>query len=188
MKKFVLTIIALTFAASPALAQFGDISGYFDQAGTNCNISDVGFAPHDIFIVLKHNTGGVKVAKFRVENTSAMTYIGETAAPGTLTIGSAQAGIEVAFTACQAFDAYVMKVTYFGSGTSTPCSYFNVIPHPGSQVPGQTMIVDCALPFGSVHAIPSGQAIINPGPPPVQCDCNVAAGETTWGSIKALYR
>lgn len=188
MKKFVLTIIALTFAASPALAQYGDISGYNDQAGTSCNISDVGAAVHDIFVVIKHNSSGVKVAKFRISNTSTMAYIGEASAPGTLSIGSAQAGIEVAFTTCQTLDAYVMKVTYFGSGSSAPCSYFNIIAHPGSQVPGQTMIVDCALPFGAVHAIPAGQAIINPGPPPVQCDCNVAAGETTWGSIKALYR
>jgi hypothetical protein len=188
MKKFVLTIIALTFAASPALAQFGDISAYSDQAGTSCNISDVGSAVHDAFIVLKHNTGGVKVAKFKVTNGTTMVQIGETAGPGTLTIGTAAAGIEVAFTSCQAFDAYIMKVTYFGSGSGAPCEYISVDPHPGSQVPGETMIVDCGEPFGEVHAVPSGQAIVNPGPPPAQCDCNVAAGETTWGSIKALYR
>ena len=188
MKKFVLTVIALTFAASPALAQYGDISGYADQAGTSCNIADVGAGIRDIFVVIKHNTGGVKVAKFAVTQTSTMAYISETAAPGTLVIGTSAAGVEVAFIECQPFDAFVMKLTYFGSGSSAPCSYFNVVPHAGSQVPGETIIVDCALPFGEIHAIPRGQAIINPGPPPAQCDCNVAAPETTWGSIKALYR
>jgi hypothetical protein len=188
MKKFVLTIIALTLAASPALAQWGDISAYNDQAGTNCNVSDVGAAIHDVFIVLKHNTSGVTAARFKVENLTTMAQIGEQAAPGTLTIGTAAAGIDVAFTTCQAFDAYLMKVTYFGSGSSAPCSYINVLAHPGSQVPGETVIVDCTLPFGVVRAVPRGQAIVNPGPPPAQCDCNVASSESTWGAIKALYR
>ena len=187
MKKFVLTVIALTFAASPALAQFGDISGYADQAGTSCNILDAA-GIRDVFVVIKHNTGGVTAVRFAISQTSTMTYISESAAPGTLVIGNTAAGVDVAFTACQQFDAYVMKLTYFAAGTSAPCSYFNVLPHPGSEVPGETIIVDCTQPFGEIRAIPRGQAIINPGPPPVQCDCSVPAPETTWGSIKALYR
>jgi hypothetical protein len=189
MKKFVLTILALTFAASPAFAQWGDIGAYNDQPGTSCNVADVGAGIHDIFILLKHNTGGAVVAKFRVELTgSTMSYVGETVPAPFVSIGSSQAGIEVGFTSCRTTDVYVMKVTYFGLGSSPPCGYFSVIAHPGSEVPGQAITVDCNTPFGNIRAVPGGQAIINPGPPPVQCDCSVATAETTWGSIKALYR
>jgi len=189
MKKFVLTILALTFAASPAFAQWGDVSGYNDQGGASCNISDVGFVVHDVFILLKHNSGGARVAKFRVQTTgTTMGYVGESVVPGFVSIGTAQAGIEVAFPTCQSSDLYFMKVSDFGQGTSPQCSYFSIVPHPGSEIGGQVITVDCNNPFGNIHAIPGGQAIINPGPPPVQCDCNVAVSETTWGSIKALYR
>lgn len=188
MKKFVLTIIALTFAASPASAQWGDLGAYNDQAGLSCNIADVGAAIHDVFIVLKHNSSGAVVVKFKAQSTATMSYVGETVPPPYVAIGSSLAGIEIGFTSCKTLDTYVMKVTYFGTGSSPQCSYFSVIPHQGSEIPGQVITVDCNTPFGNLHAIPGGQAIINPGAPPAQCDCNVPVGESTWGAIKALYR
>lgn len=186
MKKFVLTIIALTFAASPAFAQWGDVSGYADQAGTSCSIPDVGAGIHDIFLIIKHNTGGVRVVKFKVTWTHTMTPVGETVVPGFVSIGTAANGIEVGFPDCHPEDLYFMKVTFFGSGSSPACSYFSVVAHPLSEVPGEVIQVDCNLPFGNIHAIPGGQAIINTVP--VTCDCNVAVNETTWGAVKALYR
>lgn len=187
MKKFVLTILALTIAVGPAFAQGGDISAYNDQTGTSCNILDQGAALHDVFILLKH-TLGANALKFKVATTGvAMSYVSETVVLG-LSIGNTTAGIEVAFPQCQVGDVYFMKITYFGTGTSPQCSYISVVPHPTSEIPGEVIMVDCAQPFGTIWPIAGGQAIVNPGPPPVNCDCNVAAGETTWGGIKALYR
>jgi hypothetical protein len=187
MKKFVLTVFALTFVASPALAQWGDVSAYVDQAGTSCNVPDVA-GPHDIFLIMKHNTGGARVVKFKATTTTTMFYGGESVQAPFVSIGSALNGIEVGFPTCRTTDTYFMKLTYFGQGTSPQCTYFSIIAHPGSEISGQVIMVDCTQPFGTIRASPGGQAIINPGAPPVQCDCNVPAGETTWGSIKALYR
>jgi len=58
MKKFVLTILAIAVAASPALAQVGDISAYADGAGTSCNIVDTAPGIITVNILHKHTVGG----------------------------------------------------------------------------------------------------------------------------------
>ncbi len=184
MKKFVLTILAIVFAASPVLAE--DIGVYGDQAGLDCNITDTA-GLKEIFLLLKHNNGATAV-KFILNQDPGITfsYLSETVVPGFLAIGNAMTGngIEVAFP-CQVGDVYFMKISFFASGTSTACSYFSILPAANSPLPGEVVIVDCASPFGNILAVPGGQAIVNPNG---TCPCDVAASEATWGAIKALYR
>lgn len=186
MKKFVLTIVTLVLAASPAFAQFGDISAYTDQAGTDCNISDTASGIKDVFVLLKH-TSGATAAKLRVEQGSGgtMFYSNDIIPPPFLSIGNSQTDLEVAFTSCLVGDFHFLTVRYFAQGTSAPCSYINVLDAPGSPNPGEVIIVDCTAPFGVVRNVARGQAIINPNG---SCNCNVSVTETTWGAIKALYQ
>lgn len=186
MKKFVLTILAIMVAASPAFAQFGDISAYSDEAGTSCSIADAGAGIRDVFLLLKH-TSGATALKFVLQQGTGgtLSYVSDAVVAGFLSIGNSQSGIEVAFPTCQVGDVYFMKVTYFGAGTSAPCSYINVLEAADSPNPGEVIIVDCTTPFGNVQNVARGQAIINPDG---TCQCDVPVNERTWGSIKALYR
>jgi hypothetical protein len=64
-----------------------------------------------------------------------------------------------------------------------------VVPHPGSEIPGSVITVDCATPCGNIEPATGGRAF--GGPDSAACGgCQVplATSEKTWGSIKALYR
>lgn len=186
MKKFVLTVFALVVIAGPAFAQGGDISGYADAAGTNCNIGDtLPFAFVDVFFLHKH-TGGATAAQFTVTLTGGSTfiYISSTEAPGMLRIGDANNDMALAYGACLTGDFLIATVRYLGNGTSAACSRVTLTPAPASPIPGEIATVDCASPSNLV-VTGHGQAIINPNG---TCSCNVAVFEKTWGGIKALYR
>lgn len=187
MKKFVLTVLALVVVASPAFAQFGDISGYADAAGTSCNIVDnQPFAFIDVFFLHK-NTSGATASQFTVTLTggSTFTYINSTEAPGMLRIGEANNDMSLAYGGCLTGDFLIVTVRYLGNGGSAACSRVTLTPAPSTPIPGEVAMVDCSVPSGELRIPATGQAIINPN---VTCQCNVAVQETTWGGIKALYR
>lgn len=187
MKKFVLTVFALMVVAGPAFAQSGDISGYADAAGTNCNIGDtLPFAFIDVFFLHKH-TSGATAAQFAVTLTGGSTfvYINSTEAPGMLRIGEGNVDMALAYGACLSGDFLIVTVRYLANGQSPACSRVTVTPAPGSPIPGEVAIVDCESPTSNLLVPATGQAIINPDG---TCACNVAVSEKTWGGIKALYR
>jgi hypothetical protein len=184
MKKFVLTVLAIAVAASPAFAQVGDISAYADGAGTSCNIVDA--APGLITVnVLHKHTVGATASQWAINlNAGAtLTFTGVQAAPGMLVLGNSAADISVAYGGCVSGDFLIATVSYFGAGTSPACSFINFGPAPTSPIPGQVASVACDL--STVIVTPTGQANINPNG---TCQCDVAVNETTWGGVKALYR
>lgn len=186
MKKFVLTVLALVVIAGPAFAQSGDISGYADAAGTNCNIGDtLPFAFIDVFFLHKHTSGGT-AAQFTVTLTggSSLVYISSTEAPGMLRLGDANVDMSIAYGGCVVGDFLIATVRYLGNGTSAACSRVTLTPAPTTPIVGEIAMVDCENPANL--AVPGkGEAIINPDG---TCSCNVSVSEKTWGGIKALYR
>lgn len=188
MKKFVLTVLAIVAAASPAFAQNGDISAYADAAGTSCNVLDntAPFAFIDVFLLHKH-TGGGTAAQFTVTLTGGHTlsYISVTEAPGMLRIGEANVDMSLAYGGCLVGDFLIATVRYLGNGTSAACARVTLTPAPTTPIPGEIAAVDCVQPSGNLYVPGNGQAIINPDG---TCQCNVPVSTKTWGGIKALYR
>jgi len=188
MKKFVLTVLAIVVMAAPAAAQVGDISTYADAAGTSCNVADATapFAFIDVFLLHK-STGGATASQFKVSLTggSTMTFSSQTVAPGMLNLGNADTDISVAYGGCLQGDFLILTIRYLGFGTSPPCSQIVIDPAPGSPIPGELAMVDCAVPSGNLVVPGSGRANINPNG---TCQCDVAVTTKTWGGIKALYR
>jgi hypothetical protein len=184
MKKFVLTVLAIAVAASPALAQVGDISAYADGAGTSCNIVDAAPGLISVYVLHKHTIGGTASQwAINLNGGATMTFTGLTAAPGMLMLGTPPTDVSIAYGGCVTGDFLIATATYFGTGTSPACSFINFSPAPTSPLPGQVASVACDLE--TLNVVPTGQANINPNG---TCQCDVAVSETTWGGIKALYR
>jgi hypothetical protein len=188
MKKFVLTVLAIAVAASPAFAQIGDISAYADIAGLSCSIADnQGFAFIDVFVLHKHATSGGTASQWTMTLTGGATlqYVSTTEAPGMLRLGDANVDCSIAYGGCVLGDFLIATVRWIGFGTSPPCSRVTFTPAPTTPIPGQVAAVDCAVPSGNLVVPATGQAIINENG---GCLCNVPVTESTWGGIKALYR
>ena len=184
MKKFVLTILAIAVAASPAFAQVGDISAYADGAGTSCNIVDAAPGIITVNVIHKHTVGGTASQwGIFLGGGSTLTFTGLTAAPGMLMLGTPPTDVSVAYGGCVTGDFLIATVGYFGAGSSPPCSFIAFAPSPLSPLPGEVAMVECD--FETVSVVPTGQANINPNG---TCQCDVAVNEATWGGIKALYR
>jgi hypothetical protein len=167
-----------------------DSAGVFaDQTGTTCSFNPGAFQLVTLYLVL--DTNGATATKFKVNDAAGMTPTGSSVTAGFLSIGSYAAGIEIAYPVCQNGKIVIGTLGYFHQLEVMDCSRsVEVAPHPGSQVPGEVVGVDCALPFGNIEVLQGGRAW--GGTDPVACgDCfdpTVPTSESTWGGIKALYR
>jgi len=183
MKRVLLTSLAVLMVAAAANAQWGTID-IFDQTDATCALTD---APAGILTIhLWHTniTSGATGNQFIVDKGPGVTisYFSDAATdPSILKIGTADAGISVAYGSCRSSDFHFLNVIYFTSATSTACSYLSILPSPASLT-GLVEIIDCAA---TKHTYPSGgQAIMNDDG---SCTCNVPVQRTTWGKVKALY-
>jgi hypothetical protein len=63
-----------------------------------------------------------------------------------------------------------------------------IVPAPGSPIPGQVALVDCAVPSGNLKPATSGSMYFATGCiDPAACNPTATASKT-WGGVKALYR
>jgi hypothetical protein len=179
MKKLGLAALLLAAAAGTALASHS-IGIFEDQAALDCEIADPGGGSVKmVYIVHLNESLGVFGSAWRLEwdPGMTMTYVSDDAGP-LYKVGNAQDGASISYTQCTAGTFLIDSVTFLSYGTSSPCSYVRLGPHPTQ---GHTMI-DCGfryLPFVS------GEAIVNADG---TCSCFVRTELTTWGTIKALYR
>jgi hypothetical protein len=162
---------------------------FTDTGGSNCAFNPANFALQTLYIV--HETDGGKVAKFKINDLSGMTSTGSGVTAGFLSIGSFAAGIEIAYPQCQNGSIVIGNLGYFHQMEVMDCSRtVQVVPHPGSQVPGEVVVVDCGQPFGAVEVAEGGRAW--GGTDSETCggcyEPPLATRESTWGGIKALYR
>jgi hypothetical protein len=181
MKKALsMAALAVALAASSALAGQGSVGIFADVAGTNCNLPDPGPGLTQYYIV-HVNTTGSTACQFSAPKPACFTamYLSDTNLFA-VTIGNSQMGTSVGYGTCRVGPTYVMGINYFTNGQTAPCCYYPVLPDP-LAVPLAIRSVDCDFEEWSVTG---GTGIIKSGP---TCHCGVAAEESTWGQVKALY-
>jgi len=187
MRKILTIALALTLCSGAAMA---DRVGIFaDAAGTNCASNPGVFSIMTLYIV--HETDGGRLAKFKVNDQFGLAPTGTSVGAGFLSIGTFATGIEIAYPTCQVGSIVIGTLGYFHQAEVMDCSRkVEIVAHPGSQVEGEVIVVDCAQPFGNIEVAVGGRAW--GGTDALACgDCyppTVATKESTWGGIKALYR
>ncbi len=192
MRKLLTITLALTMCAGAAMASH--IGIFSDPAGSSCIMSPPAFGLVNLYVVQKLNLGSTAV-KFKVTDTLGWTPLSQTPAPGYLVISPQGwfVDVEVAF-ACVVDEHLLGTLGYFYQGTPITCANgISIDPAPTSPIPGQVVAVDCNTPFGNIVPASGGRLYANE-----TCNCRiataasgcgcVATAESTWGSIKALYR
>jgi hypothetical protein len=179
-KALSIAALAVALAASSALAGQGSIGIFADVAGTNCNLPDPGpgLAQYHIVHV---NTTGSTACQFSAPKPACFTatYLSDTV-PFPVTIGNSQTGYSTGYGTCRVGSIFIMTINYFTNGQTPPCCYYPVLPDPHA-IPLAVRTVACDFEEWSVTG---GTGIINSGS---TCHCGVAAEESTWGQVKALY-
>ena len=181
MKKFVLTAMLLVVAATPALAQEG-LGLFADNTGLSCSVTDLVDGAIKRVYVVHVNSVGASGSEFLVDTSASTMSLFVAAVPaGMLSIGASDTGISIAYQECRIGTFLVLTLTFDAFGTTAPCSYLRMLPDPTAASPVRIWNDCVSIP----HDFPGGVAIVNADG---TCPCNVATEETTWGTIKALYR
>jgi len=172
-------------AAGLVCAQPGRIQLSADAALTTCEITDVsGLKTIYIYHI---NTSGATASQFMVQVDAGVTmsYLSESSLYlkiGTCA-GPLATGCAIAYQTCLTGPIQILTLQYFASGTSTPCSEFNIVEDPGAIVPG-LYVTDCANPPNLLTGLSSKAVVNNDG----SCPCSIVPVESTsWGQIKAIY-
>ena len=187
MRKILTIALALTLCSGVAMAD--QLGVFTDQAGTDCSFAPANFALATLYLVLDSN--GATASKFMVSDAAGMTPTGSSVTAGFLAIGSYSTGIEIAYPVCQNGKIVIGTLGYFHQLEAMDCSRtVQIVAHPGSQVPGEVVMVDCNLPFGNIEVAQGGRAW--GGADSEACggcfEPTVATQQSTWGGVKALYR
>ena len=187
MRKILTIALALTLCSGVAMAD--QIGAYSDQAGTSCSFNPANFALVTLYLVQDSN--GATASKFMISDASGMSPTGTSVTAGFLSIGSYATGIEIAYPQCQNTKVVIGTLGYFHQMETMNCSRtVQVVAHPGSEVAGEVILVDCNLPFGNIEVAEGGRAW--GGTDSEACggcfEPTVPTSESTWGGIKALYR
>lgn len=189
MRKILTIALALTLCSGVAMAD--RIGVYSDTGANSCSFNPPPFSLLTLYFV--HQTDGGKVSKFKVNSLTGMTSTGSSVAAGFLAIGTFDAGIEIAYPQCQNGSIVIGQTGFFHQSEVIDCSkVVQIVAHPGSQVPGEVVVVDCGLPFGAIEVANGGRAFGGTDPEATLCggcyEPPLATQESTWGGIKALYR
>ncbi len=181
MKKAALLTIAMLCVASLVFAQGGSIGVFGDPGGTDCNIIDAAPALLSVYVV-HVNVPGATASQFAAPAPACMasaSYLSD-GSVFPVTIGNSQTGVAIGYGACYAGPVHILTINFFGSGLTTACCYYEVVPDP-LVASGQIEVVDCVenLLFAT-----GGIGIVNADG---TCFCDVPTQDTTWGQVKSLY-
>jgi hypothetical protein len=116
--------------ASSALAA-NSIGIYADQAAQSCEIADPGGGGTKTFYIVQTNEVQPSVGSaWRLEWDSGMTMVYVSDASPYFKLGDAQNGANIAYSQCAGGTFMIDAVTMTSFGTSAPCSYLRLGPHP----------------------------------------------------------
>ncbi|UCG50933.1 MAG: hypothetical protein JSW58_12125 [Candidatus Latescibacterota bacterium] len=189
MKRFLLLALALAVLHIPAMAfgQGGTIAVFADPIGEDCHPRDV--APGILQVYVVHtNTEGVTASQFMVRTGDGFegVYLGEYLAdPNDVAIGDAFAGVQMGYGECLSAPIHLITMSFYVTGSSPECCYFEVVEYPRSDPPGINA-VDCDMNLVDAEG---GTTFVNPDG---NCVCDVPGGPTpveltTWSRVKAMY-
>ncbi|HEX5132181.1 MAG TPA: hypothetical protein VFX92_06830 [Candidatus Krumholzibacteria bacterium] len=192
-----LVVVALFSSAAAALQGNWIELSTIPQTGSYAGWDIPGLSTLYVF---HQNLNAATAVRFRIQSGPGvtMTYVSETH-PFPQTLGDTQTGITVCYGGqCLIGEQLLATVTYMSYGTSADCSKVLIVPHPDAEtveemdcdfLPQQVAAWDFTL-----YAVPEGgdcplswPHTIDGTPKAFGCS-PVAAEETTWGRIKALYR
>jgi hypothetical protein len=185
MKKVLLLASVMALSASLAFAQAGAPNIFMDPMGSSCDLVQPppGLWPVYVVHVL---TPGATAIQFSAPLPQCalpgLLWLSDTA-QYPVTIGDSQGGVAIGYGACIASPNLVLIINLFSQIPGPPCCLWPVLPDPA--VPsGMIEVVDCNANLLLVGSEPS--AVINSDG---TCFCvePLAAQESTWGNIKALY-
>jgi len=188
MRKILTIALALTLCSGAALAD--TIGAYADDQGISCALNPTAFGLLTVYFI--HDSDGGRVAKFRVnEQLGLGAAIGTSVTAGFVSIGTYGAGIEIGYPTCRVGKTLMGSMAFFYQLQPMSClNSAQIVAHPGSEVTGEVIAVDCNTPFGNIETAVGGRAWGGEDPdpcggclPPI-----VGTTESTWGGIKALYR
>jgi len=151
----------------------------------NCYYSDRTPGVFSVYVYLYPWPSGATGCSFRVVADEGFTasFIGDVTF--FYVVGNSQDGVIIWFLDCLNFDIDVLKIVYYGYGTSAPCTLLRLVPHPESET-GEVEYYDCSSPYPQAVAARTCDLMVNPygcEPPCVLTPTQ----ETTWGAIKSLY-
>jgi hypothetical protein len=191
MRKFLTVAVILALCSGVAMAHH--VGAYADDHGLDCTLNvPAGFpTPNNFYLIHKQNPGG-QGSQFKVGDAglTAGGFIRSGQSSPYLTLGnwfgeSGFADITITYGGCVIGDTVVGTLVYFyGFGTQTCNTKLEVLPSPTK---GGVYFVTCDF-----FQVPGsgGRAFAGAGADDCPEGCNepLATSETTWGSIKALYR
>jgi len=172
------TIMMLAAMAPTSDSHATRIELFSDSTFTDSTLVDLEPRHFDVYVVHKNESGGVlSGSDFSVAASSGFdaTYLGDSRHAG-IYLGTTFEGISVGYGTCAQTPVLAVVMSFFGNGTSQPCSYLEVAPHPEI---GAIVWHDCVpndKPPGD-----GGRLWVNCTGPPVPTE------ESTWGRIKDLY-
>ena len=193
IKCFLMVCCVVMLAAGVSQAQTGTMALYSDEAGTDCNLYDVGDACPLMVHVIYKGTIGSAASEFMLIQAggAALVYLGiDLPLFGSISQGVPETGIAVAYGGCTSAPVHLLTVIYQGIGASSTCSQIQIMPHPHSQYQNGANIalVDCQI---NIRYAAPGHLTVNPDE---GCGCKTGPGvtptpvfDTSWGQIKSLY-
>lgn len=179
--------IAVTIVALQAILwNVGDAHGetdfinlYADPAHTVRETFDTAPGLLKVYVVHEYTTGATSSA-FRIVGSPGFTgtWVSDSS-PFSAILGATPTGVYMSYAKCIASPTLIFEITYALAGTSSTCSFLEVVNHPDLPF---IMTPNCSADEpGPAHG---GKLLVNP-----DSSCStVATQQSTWGRIKSLYR
>jgi hypothetical protein len=183
MNRILTLFICMMFTTTPVVAQEpGSIGIFGDAEGTHNYINDQASVVVNVYVIHVQSPGAT-AAQFMItwDSDMLMTFLSEVVTPPYLSIGTSSSGIAVVYGQCIASPNMILTVSFFGQGLSGECAEFRVVEDPSAPTPG-IYETDCADPPNLLSS-KGGLAYVNPG-----SSCSNKVENSSWGSIKSLYR
>jgi hypothetical protein len=165
----------LLWSASRSTAAIDRIDLYVDPAYSVHEVFDSAPGLLKVYVVHEHTSGATGSA-FRIVSSPGFTgtWVSETS-PFTNIGGTTPTGVEMSCSGCIAPSALLFEVTYAVFGTSSTCSFLEVVKHPNYPF---IYIPDCFADEPSPAT--GGTLVVNP-----DATCStVSIRPTTWGRSK----
>lgn len=189
MKRFLIAaFLTLCIAAAASADPVYRVEFSGDNAMTTCTLAGNGVGPTSIhaFLIGPTGTTAVLFAAYIPACWSGATWLGDVLAEPWLTLGTTQedGGLSVAFGECRSLPLYLGTVNFFGVAGSPCCEFPVTHPTVWQNFATPAQVVDCDF---TEHDASGGRVIVN-ADSSCPCDQPLAAEESTWGRVKALYR
>ncbi len=197
MKTAFLTVLLIVALAGGSFGQAGSIMLSSDPGATDCLLVDGATGLQYVYVTHGYSPG-TTASQFRINTGGGFdcTQIGFQSA--FLMLGDPRAGIAIAYGACLQSPITILQIMYFCTGTSDTCSWLTVCPDLNT-ITGTIEVVDCGQnklvgSGGNLWVNSDGYSCgcwvssSDASPTSINCSAPVPVRDSTWGSIKSMYR